>query len=181
VIFLTATPPPDLLREFEASALIKNLKLIRASTNRKNMKYEVFKDRRNNILPIVKMIVGDMVVDGNRINDRNSGNKILIYTRTKNVCKVLGKELKCGIYHSESPGKDSSLREWIEDEKNILVATTALGAGVDFANIRLVIFAGTPHTFVDFAQGSGHGGRDWMPCRTVLVYADDEPGKASDE
>ncbi|KAH8144443.1 uncharacterized protein LAJ45_11573 [Morchella importuna] len=51
---------------------------------------------------------------------------------------------------------------------------TALGAGVDIVNIRLVCFVNLPHSFVAFAQGSGRGGRDGRTCITVVVFGSDE-------
>lgn len=173
VLFLTATLPPAMLGEFESSALIKNPTIVRASSNRINMKYEVFKKQRSYVTATVKKVIAEM---------RDQPDiKILIYTRTVHCCTTLGKELECGVYHSDSPGKDICLNTWLENGSRVLVATTALGAGVDITNIRLVFFVGMPHSFVDFAQGSGRGGRDGKPARTIVLYSPDELGNASDQ
>ncbi|KAI5842220.1 P-loop containing nucleoside triphosphate hydrolase protein [Morchella snyderi] len=101
VLFLTATLPPAMLGEFENGALIKNPTIVRASSNRTNMKYEVFKRQRSYITSTVKKIIEEL--------DDQPDIKVLIYTRTVNCCNTLGKELQCGIYHSDSPGKDMCL------------------------------------------------------------------------
>ena len=50
-----------------------------------------------------------------------------------------------------------------------MIATTALGCGIDIPNIQLVIYAGAPFSLTDFVQGSGRAGRDGRPSSTIIL------------
>jgi superfamily II DNA helicase RecQ len=56
-------------------------------------------------------------------------------------------------------GKEAALAAWADGEERVIVATTALGTGVDVAGINTVIHLGRPHRIVDFAQEVGRAGR----------------------
>jgi hypothetical protein len=51
----------------------------------------------------------------------------------------------------------------------IIIATTALGCGIDIPDIRLVLFAGVPFTLTEFVQGSGRAGRDGSTSYAIVV------------
>jgi helicase-like protein len=50
----------------------------------------------------------------------------------------------------------------------ILVATSALGLGIDYAHVRFVIHQGQSRSLMDFSQESGRGGRDGKEARSVI-------------
>ncbi len=55
--------------------------------------------------------------------------------------------------------KARRMAEWIQ-ETRVIVATNALGLGIDIPDVRLVVHAGLPRRLRDYAQESGRGGRD---------------------
>ncbi|RPB08129.1 P-loop containing nucleoside triphosphate hydrolase protein, partial [Morchella conica CCBAS932] len=160
IVFLTATMPPYMLREFDAAALITRTVVVRASSNRPNTIYSCYKVPRGEVHRKALQIIHAYPIEPQE--------RILLYTRSVHTCQVMAEHLQCGLYHSESPNKNADLNDWLAGKSQILVATTALGAGVDIVNIRLVCFVNLPHSFVDFAQGSGRGGRDGRTCSTVV-------------
>lgn len=83
-------------------------------------------------------------------------------------------ELCCAAYHSESGTSEERLavvRQW-KVSGGPIVATSALGSGIDIPDIRLVIHIGLPRSLRDFVQESGRGGRDGQKSRSVIVVLD---------
>ena len=55
-------------------------------------------------------------------------------------------------------------------EASVIVATNALGLGVDIPDVELVIHAGSPRRLIDFAQESGRCGRDGRSSKSVVLF-----------
>ncbi|XP_033754691.1 probable ATP-dependent DNA helicase RecS [Pecten maximus] len=78
------------------------------------------------------------------------------------------------MYHSESP--EASKQYILESLKNkdsrlkVVVATSALGMGVDFVDINNVILYGIPKSLVDLVQEIGRVGRDGKASIAVLLF-----------
>jgi Helicase conserved C-terminal domain len=51
-----------------------------------------------------------------------------------------------------------------------VVATSALGAGIDHSGVRLVIHHGHARSMIDLVQESGRGGRDGGPAECITVF-----------
>ena len=63
----------------------------------------------------------------------------------------------------------------------MIVATSALGTGVDFAGIVYILHVGTPWSISDFAQASGRGGRGGEQFEVVVLVEHGEVEKAMEE
>ncbi len=86
--------------------------------------------------------------------------KGVIYCQDRAQCETLAEMLRCGYYHSELSEEDKTdrVRVWL-DRGGWIVATTALGTGVDYPGIVFVLHAGMPYGMIDYAQESGRAGR----------------------
>lgn len=60
------------------------------------------------------------------------------------------------------------IQEWVNDEFEIMIATSAFGVGVDKPDVRTVIHTYIPQNANTFYQELGRGGRDRLPCLSVM-------------
>lgn len=66
------------------------------------------------------------------------------------------------------------LKGWKADKFEIMVATSAFGVGVDKPDVRTVLHLYVPQNPNTYYQELGRGGRDQLPCLSVMcIYADD--------
>jgi superfamily II DNA helicase RecQ len=61
-----------------------------------------------------------------------------------------------------------------------IVATSALGTGVDYPDIVYVLHVGVPYGMIDFAQESGRAGRGGEAVDSVIVAEEEEVGRTED-
>ena len=67
--------------------------------------------------------------------------------------------------------KADEARAFRENEKPLMVATSAFGMGIDKPNIRFTIHVSLPGSIEAFAQQAGRAGRDGKPSLCALVAA----------
>lgn len=106
----------------------------------------------------------------------------LVYTTSRDCCERLYKHLQAhgfsrmAIFHGDTPPKERRriLCSWMNDEIDVVVATSAFGLGVDKRNVRTVIHAELPESLDRLYQEVGRGGRDGHPAVALLVYHDSD-------
>ena len=78
--------------------------------------------------------------------------------------------LDCPFFHADISAyrKREILRELGEGQIRMVVATNALGLGVDISDIRVVVHAGAPDSLRAYGQESGRAGRDGMKSIAVV-------------
>ena len=67
----------------------------------------------------------------------------IVYSRSKAQCKALATALGCGHYYARVVDRAERLEAWLK-EGGLIVATSALGTGVDFLGIVLIVHVGMP-------------------------------------
>ncbi|KAI5836669.1 putative dna helicase recq, partial [Morchella snyderi] len=63
---------------------------------------------------------------------------------------------------------------WEEGKKKVMVASTALGAGIDIQSIRLVIYLKSPFQLMDLVQGTGRAGSDGKRAVSICMPANND-------
>jgi superfamily II DNA helicase RecQ len=177
IIFLTATLPGFVERRLRQTMLIEEAAIIRASTVKGNIRYQVQEIRKvRDVADAVEEMVERL---GARMTRDQKG---VVYCRTHTEAETMAERLGCDFYHSgigEAHRRQEILERWMEgvSGQRWIVATTGLGTGIDIAGIVAVIHMGQPYGLVDFVQQTGRGGRrDGEVVDSVIIKG---PGRAA--
>jgi superfamily II DNA helicase RecQ len=65
--------------------------------------------------------------------------KIIIYGNLVAKVKTLAEKFSCDAYYYNAVGKASMLADFIASKQRVIVATSALGIGVDIPDIQCII------------------------------------------
>lgn len=167
LIMLTATLPPMLAFELEVSMACQAVtRYIRAVTTRLRTRYVVERCRRGEL---EETTIGTC----KRMQKHIGRNKGVIYCRSIDQCKDVAKELGCAYYHGGSIDNEDKLAVWMETG-GLIVATSALGTGVDFPGIVFILHMDLPYGMIDYAQESGRAGRAGEEVDSIIIV---EQGK----
>ncbi|EXM14239.1 hypothetical protein FOTG_17350 [Fusarium oxysporum f. sp. vasinfectum 25433] len=152
-VFLTGTLPPLRQRDFEEAMQLQNPLYIRASSHRLNVRYAVLRVR----------------------NGRG-----IMEVKRQAKCKALARQLDCHYYHALRDDSDSQFiaqreegfQAWLRGEAPYIVATAALGTGIDVAGIIHVIHLEAPFSIIDYAQEARRAGRTGEPVTAEVIIKD---------
>ncbi|OIN67950.1 recombinase RecQ [Exiguobacterium sp. KRL4] len=98
----------------------------------------------------------------------------VIYTTTRKEAERIAKLVTNAVYyHAGLEAEDRQLiqQQFLHDEIDCLVCTSAFGMGVNKANVRTVIHYTMPATIEAYMQEIGRAGRDGQPSTAILLYA----------
>lgn len=171
VIALTATATEKIIHDIE-EIIGRKLKVHDFLKNKDNMylyKYEVREDEKLTLLHTVL---------------KESGPTI-IYFSSKKVCdavyQALSERFIVDRYHADMSYSERTevQNRFMEDEVQIICATSAFGMGINKKNIRTVIHYHIPASILQFIQEIGRAGRDHQSCQSILLYNDNDIAQAS--
>ncbi|WP_258805034.1 RecQ family ATP-dependent DNA helicase [Pseudarthrobacter sp. NS4] len=107
----------------------------------------------------------------------------LVYAATrkdteKYAARLAGEGLQTEAYHAGRSAADRERihEQFLDDQLDVVVATTAFGMGIDKPNLRFVVHADIPESLDAYYQEIGRAGRDGGPASAVLHYRAEDLG-----
>jgi superfamily II DNA helicase RecQ len=152
ITYLTATLMPLLAPIFQLALGFYKCSTFRRPTARPTIGYRVYDKGSGKLIPsTIGYIREHCLLDG------KSG---IIFVPSYAIGQELRSELGCLFYVASDTEeeKDRILGSWIES-KGWIIATTALGQGLNFSGILHVVHCGRPYTLSGALQQGGRGGR----------------------
>ena len=180
MVMLTATLPPSEEDELFRRMYVEReqVELIRAVTARTNVAYRVVRVGK----AAKKKEVEEMVVRTVRQKLRkHKKGKVVVYGNSVPKVKELAQALGCHAYHHKGVGKASMLEDVVAGKQRVIVATSALGIGVDIPDIRCIVHIDWLFTVLDYAQESGRAGRDGLRSEAVMIVQEGQQRAAEDK
>lgn len=172
VVALTATAAPPVRAEIVEQLGMRDPVEISLGFDRPNLhlaagRYEDADDKRRAILDQVARL--------------DSPGLLYVATRreTEEYAEALQQSgLRADAYHAGRSHEDRHLihEQFLADELDIVVATTAFGMGIDKPNVRFVVHADVPDSVDSYYQEIGRGGRDGEPTEIFLHYRPEDLG-----
>jgi ATP-dependent DNA helicase RecQ len=174
VAALTATASPPVRDEIVERLKMKDPLVLVRGFDRPNISLDVVrhhedKGKRKAVLEQVAALA------------RNGQGLLYAATRkdTEKYAAKLAKEgLRAEAYHAgRSAGDREHIHEqFLDDELDVVIATTAFGMGIDKPNVRFVVHADIPESLDSYYQEIGRAGRDGEPAAAVLHYRSEDLG-----
>lgn len=184
LVALTATLPPAAEDRLAELLFQSNPIVIREPTVRPEHHYIMVNEFATNVIPsrIKRMIGLETAMD----SFDEATDRILIFVPSISYGNDVARYLACDFYRSATKeekclsasarlkleaDRQQMLRAFEETPGGCLVATSALGAGYDYAHIRCVVIAYHFPCILELVQQIGRGGRDGKPCSVYFMPA----------
>src|SRR5512139_1055069 len=170
IIAMTATAALPVREDIVGQLGLRRPRMVVTGFERKNISLRVVRcstpeDQRRTVLDIVQELAGEL------------GGSGIVYCRTRRGTEEYAAALeqlgrRTTVYHAGLSQKDrnEAFDAFMDDEVEIVVATSAFGMGIDKPDIRYVVHAEVPESPDTYYQEVGRAGRDGAPATATLVY-----------
>lgn len=144
---------------------------IRLDALRKEPRFDIIKcnsytEKHDRIKELVCKLPRPMII---YVNSPDDAEKI-----QHELAKVGFDDTRIFTGKTKSIDRERIINEWISDKFDLMIATCAFGVGVDKKDVRTVIHSYIPSSADQYYQECGRGGRDGLPCLSVMLYTDDD-------
>lgn len=163
IIALTATATEQVIEEIIHFLGLQIKHPVKDSFNRPNLSYEVL-DHHNKRKALLDLV-------------STTSKSVIVYVRTRRETQLLvdflnEKKVNTVNYHGglDKALKEKAMKAWLQNNAQVMVATTAFGMGIDKPDVSLVIHYAIPESLESYFQEAGRAGRDGLPARAVLIH-----------
>jgi ATP-dependent DNA helicase RecQ len=176
VLALTATAAPPVRAEIVERLEMRDAHVVVAGFDRPEIRLEVdqYADaygKEQGVLDRVLTELGEGRGPGIVYSATRRSSEEVAEALTERGLRV--RPYHAGLSRSE---RDDTQRAWMDDELDVVVATTAFGMGIDKPGTRFVIHAEPADSVDSYYQEIGRAGRDGEPALAVLVYRQEDLG-----
>ena len=176
VLALTATAAPPVRTEIVERLGMRRPHVVVAGFDRPEIRLEVEQHadahaKDTAVLDRVLAEVGEGHVPG------------IVYSATRRnsedvAARLADRGLRVRAYHAglRTSEREDTQRAFMDDELDVVVATTAFGMGIDKPDVRFVVHAEPADSLDSYYQEIGRAGRDGRPALAVLVHRPEDLG-----
>jgi len=164
----TATATQDVQQDIISNLEMRNAKVFVLGFKRDNLIFhtEECSDKIGRLIALYhSMEKGSMII--------YAGSR----QRTEEIAEALQEnQINCKSYHAgmEDAQRKHIQEEFLNDESNVIIATTAFGMGIDKSDVRMVVNVYLPLTLEEYYQEAGRAGRDGLPSDCYLLYSKED-------
>ena len=165
---LTATATKQVIQDIIHSLQLEECKQILFSVDRPNIALAVEKignhqEKWTSLYHYISKIAGPGII---YFSSKKVAEQAADYLQKKGISRVMA-------YHG---GMDQESRiliqqQFLNDQLDIICATSAFGMGINKENIRFVIHFHMPQQMESYLQEIGRAGRDGKPSIAILLYS----------
>jgi ATP-dependent DNA helicase RecQ len=176
VLALTATAAPPVRAEIVERLEMRDPEVVVAGFDRPEIRLEVehHPDAHGKQQAVLDRVLG--LAGGGQTPG-------IVYSATRKGTEELAEALaerglRAGAYHAglRKTEREETQQAFMDDELDVVVATTAFGMGIDKPGVRFVIHAEPADSVDSYYQEIGRAGRDGQPALAVLVYRQEDLG-----
>ena len=162
---LTATADSRTQQDIIERLPLRSPEIVQSSFDRPNIKYHV----------VVKNNAKRQLLDFLETHHRGDSGIVYAQTRarTEKIADFLRKNgWNAFHYHAGMPPEERAKvgRDFVREEKMVVVATIAFGMGIDKSNVRFVAHMDMPKSLEAYYQETGRAGRDGLPANAWMAY-----------
>jgi len=161
-IALTATAKNNVISDIIDELDLVNPKLFKASFKRANIVYQVLhaEDKLYQLEQLLKNHRGSCII---YVRSRRNALHLFEY--------LSAKKFNCTYYHGGISNKEKSkrLQFWLNNQKRIMIATTAFGMGINKADVQSVIHYNLPESLESYYQEAGRAGRNNKTAYAIIL------------
>jgi ATP-dependent DNA helicase RecQ len=162
IVALTASAKPDVVQDIIKELDFINPKIFKQSFLRPNLAYMVFheNDKYYRLEKILKKYTSPSIV---YVRNRKLTLEISAYLLTKHISAT--------FYHGglSNQEKDTNMDAWLNNQKQVIVATNAFGMGIDKPDVKTVIHLNLPESIESYFQEAGRVGRNGEKAFAVIL------------
>ncbi|WP_034040428.1 RecQ family ATP-dependent DNA helicase [Wocania ichthyoenteri] len=162
VIALTASAKPEVIEDITKELDFIQPKIFKQSFYRPNLGYMVYheNDKYYRIESILKKYSASSII---YVRNRKLTLELSSFLKSKNITAT---HYHGGLSNDE---KDANMNAWLNNQKQVMVATNAFGMGIDKPDVKTVIHLNLPESIESYFQEAGRVGRNGDKAFAVIL------------